>query len=320
VNRPPDQPDEDLPVIRRRLAVLVFCALAATASAAPKAQDPKPQDNAPGVPDTPAQVFADAMRQSIGGPARADLGPEATVRLDEGQLVVPRDPAIRLLKVSNKNFPPDLLALLMTSQGLEAPGYVRFVASGYVDSDAALAWTADDFLDSLRDTVEAGNAERVKKGQEPREARRWVHAPHYNAEAHTLTWAALIIPKSAPRESDGEIIFYGLAFGRDGYLQLAISSSVEQAEETGAIVDAFLRGVAFRPGKTYIEYQTGDPRSSTGLAGAMGIDKLHKARDQSSLFSSDVLIPTVGALVATIGAISLFFYVQRHLRRRARRV
>ena len=86
------------------------------------------------------------------------------------------------------------------------------------------------------------------------------------------------------------------------------------------MVDAFLRGVAFRPGKTYIEYQSADPRSPAGLAGTMGIDKLHKARDQSSFFASDVLIPTVGAVVATIGAISLFFYVQRHLRRLARRV
>ncbi len=114
--------------------------------------------------------------------------------------------------------------------------------------------------------------------------------------------------------------FYGLAFGRDGYLQVAITSSVEQAAEVGNMVNSFLRGVAFRPGKTYIEYQNGDPRSPTGLAGAMGIDTLHKARDQSSFFSSDVLIAAVGALVAAVGAISLFFYVQRYLRRRARRV
>jgi uncharacterized membrane-anchored protein len=312
-------------VIRRCLAALVFCALAATASAASKAPDPQTpaaagQDNISGPVETPAQVFADAMRQSIGGPARADLGPEATVRLAEGQLIVPRDPAARLLKINDKTFPPDLLALLMTSQGLEAPGYIRFVASGYVNADSALAWTADDYLDSLRDTIEAENAEREKKGLAPREARRWIRPPHYNAEAHTLTWAALIIPKSAPRESDGEIVFYGLAFGREGYLQVAVPSSVEQADDVGSMVDAFLRGVAFRPGKTYIEYQSGDPRSPAGLAGTMGIDKLHKARDQSRFFSSDVLIPAVGALVATIGAISLFFYVQRHMRRLARRV
>ena len=63
-------------MIRRCLAVLAFCAIAATASAAPKAQD-----NAPDPPDTADQIFADAMRQSVGGPARVDLGPEAAVRL-----------------------------------------------------------------------------------------------------------------------------------------------------------------------------------------------------------------------------------------------
>jgi uncharacterized membrane-anchored protein len=302
-------------VIRRCLAVLAFCVIAATAGAAPKAQD-----DAPSLLDTPDRIFADAMRQSIGGPARADLGPEATVRLDGGQLIVPRDPALRLLKVSNKAFPPDLLALLMTSQGLELPGYIRFIPAGYVDADTALGWTDDDILDSLRDTVEHGNAERKKKGLPEREARRWIRPPHYYAEAHTLTWAALIIPKSAPRESDGEIVFHALVFGRDGYLQIAITASEEQARAVGNILESFLRGVAFRPGKTYIEYQNGDPRSPGGLADAMGIDSLHRARDQSSFFSSDVLIAAVGALVAAIGGISLFFYVQRHLRRMARRV
>jgi uncharacterized membrane-anchored protein len=287
----------------------------ATAGSAPKAQDGTPAPF-----DTPDQIFADAMRQSIGGPARADLGPEATVRLDDGQLVVPRDPAVRLLKVSNKVFPPDLLALLMGTHGMDLPGYIRFVPAGYVDADTALGWTADDILDSLRDTVEHDNAEREKKGLPDREARRWIRPPHYDAEAHTLTWAALVIAKSAPRESDGEIVFRGVIFGRDGYLQVAMTGSVEQADEVGNILESFLRGVTFRPGKTYIEYQSGDPRSPRGLAGAMGIDTLHKARDQGSFLSSDVVIAAVGALVAAIGGISLFFYVQRHLRRLARRI
>jgi uncharacterized membrane-anchored protein len=305
-------------VIRRCLAVLVCCTIAIATSVAPAASAaPKAQDSAPGLLDTPDEIFADAMRQSIGGPFRADLGPEATVRIDAGQLIVPRDPALRLLKVSNKDFPPDLLALLMGSKGLELPGYIRFIPAGYVDADTALGWTADDILDSLRDTVEHNNVERAQKGLPEREVRRWIRPPHYNAEAHTLTWAALIIPKSAPRESDGEIVLHGLMFGRDGYLQVTVSASEEQAQEVGNMLESFLRGVTFRPGKTYIEYQDGDPRSPTGLAGAMGIDTLHRVRDQSRF--SDVLVPIVGALVAVIGAVSLFFYVQRHLRRLARR-
>ncbi len=302
-------------VIRRCLAVLVICLLAVTAGAATKGQD-----DAAVAPEMPDQVFADAMRQSIGGPARADLGTQAKVRLEEGLVVVPLDPSVRLLRVSNKDVPPDFLGLLLTSKGMDAPGYIRFVPAGFVDANAALQWTADDFLDSLRDTVEHANTEREKNDLPAREARRWIHPPHYDADGHTLSWAALIIPKSAPRESDGEIVVHGLAFGRDGYIEVSMPSSVEDADFAGQTVDSFLLGVSFRPGKTYADYQAGDKRAPAGLAGAMGIDTLHKVRDRSSFWSSDVLIPAVGGLVAAIGALSLYIYIQRHLRRMARRV
>jgi uncharacterized membrane-anchored protein len=310
-----DDPMGNRSVIRRCLAVVVICLIAATAAAAPKGQG-----DAPAASEMPDQIFADAMRQSIGAPARADLGAQAAVRLENGLVLVPHDPAVRLLRVNNKDVPPDFLGLILTSKGMDALGYVRFIPAGYIDANAALEWTADDILDSLRDTVEHANAQRQKQGLPEREVRRWVRPPHYDADGHTLSWAALIIPKSAPRESDGEIIVYGLAFGREGYIQVSIPSSVEDADYTEQMVDSFLLGVSFKPGKTYADYQSGDKRAQSGLAGAMGIDMLHKAQDRSSFWSSDVLIPAVGALVATIGAFSLFFYVQRHLRRMARRV
>lgn len=307
------------PVIRRCLAVLAICLIAAS-GAALGAAAPKGQDDAHAASEMPDQIFADAMRQSIGGPARADLGAEAAVRLEDGMVVVPHDPAVRLMQVNNKDVPADFLGVVLTSKGMDAPGTIRFVPAGYIDANSALEWTADDFLDSLRDTVEHANVEREKQDLPEREVRRWVRPPHYDADGHTLSWAALIIPKSAPRESDGEIIVYGLAFGRDGYIQISIPSSVEDAGYTAQMVDSFLLGVSFRPGKTYADYQSGDKRAPSGLAGAMGIDTLHKAEDRTSFWSSDVLIPVVGGLVAVIGALSLFLYVQRHLRRMARRV
>lgn len=302
-------------MFRRYLAALVICGFAVSASAAPDVEPDSPE-----APVSADQVFADAMRLSVGAPARADLGTEATVRLQDGALVVPHDPAVRLLRVNGKDVPADFLALLITSKGMESPGYIRFVPAGFIDANAALGWTADDMLDSLRDTVEQANADRIAKGLPEREARRWIRPPHYNAELHTLTWAALISQKSAPRESDGEIVMQGLVFGRDGYIQLSIPSSVEEANEIGATMDSFLVGVAFKPNKTYQDVLPNDPRAPEGLAGAMGLKSLHKVREQSSLFSADVLVPTVGAMVAAIGALSLFLYVQRHMRRLARRV
>jgi uncharacterized membrane-anchored protein len=270
-------------------------------------------------PETSVQIFASALRQSIGAPARADIGNQATVRLTGSLVFVPPEPASRLLTVSKMAVPSDFQGLLLGSEGIEAPGLIRFVPVGFIDSNAALAWTPDDFLSSLRDTVERGNPDRVKQGLEPREARRWVVPPQYDPETHQLSWAALILPKSAPRESDGEVTFHAIGFGREGYVELTVATSVEKAGEIRQMADDFLAGLNFRPGKAYGDALSADKRAPAGLAGAMGLDSLNKARTGGSFWGSDAVVPVAGGVVAGIGALSLVIHIQRHLRRKARR-
>ncbi len=304
-------------MIRWCLAAML---LLASATGAPAADTPPGGlPKAPALPLTADQITTDVMRQSIGAPMKADLGPEATVRLHESLLIVPHDPAVRLLTLQRRPFPADLVALLAGPPGVETPGAIRFIASGFVDSNKILAWTPDDILDSLEDTLKRENQERIKQHLEPLEVRRWIRPPRYDPDHHLLSWAALILPASAPKESDGQIVFHGLAFGRDGYIELTAAASVEGADPVGAMVDSFLLGVAFKPGKTYQDYQKGDPVAPGGVAAVMGIDKLHKAVDRSSLWSSDLLVPIIGGFVTLIGAIALYFYIQRYMRRLARR-
>lgn len=307
---------ERIPVlIRRCLAALAIVLWSVTALAAPGAPQP-----AAGLQDDPDALYAQAMRESIGAPLSADLGTVATVRLAKDLLIVPAATGARLLRANGRSVPPDFVGLVMDATGLEMAATVRYVPAGFIDANDMLGWTAADVLDSLRDAVEHENAARQKQGLLPREARRWISPPRYDAEQHLLTWAALVIGKSAPRESDGEIVDNGIAFGRDGYIQIAIPTSVEKAAEAGRLIDTFLRGVRFRPGHTYQDHQSGDRLAPGGLAGAMGIDRLHKAVSHRSIWSSDELVPLVGAGVALVGAVSLLIYVQRFLRRRSRRV
>jgi hypothetical protein len=51
----------------------------------------------------------------------------------------------------------------------------------------------------------------------------------------------------------------------------------------------------------------------------MGIDALHKATSSASFWSPDTVFPIVGGICAMIGGVSLFFYIQRNLRRESRR-
>jgi uncharacterized membrane-anchored protein len=280
-----------------------------------------PPDKAPATaaPETPDQVFVSVLRQSIGAPARADIGDQAAVRLQGDLTIVPREPATRLLLTSDKTVPPDFQALLLGSEGMDAFGPIRFVPAGFVDSDAALAWTPEDFLSSLNDTLEHANPDRVKRGLEPLEARRWVQPPHYDPETHQLSWCALILPKSAPRESDGAVTYHALAFGRDGYVALSVVSSLQKADEIGQMVSDFLAGLTFQPGRAYTDSQPTDRRSPGGLARAMGFDSLHKEHTDTSFWASDTVVPIAGGIVAGVGALSLLIYIQRHLRREARR-
>jgi uncharacterized membrane-anchored protein len=294
-------------------------AMLVLASAAGSMAQSNAPNSAQAAPITLEQVSADALRQSIGAPMRADLGTQAAVRLHEDLLIVPYDPAVRLLAAQHKPIPAGFLALV-TAQGSEEPGQVRFIPSGFIDSNEALAWTPDDVLDSLQDTVKRENQERAKQNLEPLEARRWIRPPHYDPDNHLLSWAALILPVSSPRDSDGQILFHGLAFGRDGYIELTANTSEESAATVGTVVDTFLLGVAFSPGKTYADFQKGDKMAPKGLAGAMGIDTLHKARDHGSVWSSDIMVAVVGGLMTLIGATALLISIQRYLRRRSRRV
>jgi uncharacterized membrane-anchored protein len=263
------------------------------------------------------QAYLSAQRQSIGAPARADIEDQATVRLADRLILVPGEAAARLLKVLEKPVPPGFEALLIGSEGMEAPGIIRFVAAGFIDSDAALAWTADDMLSSLKDTVTRGNADRLRGNLPEREARRWVQPPHYNAELHQLSWSALIVPKSAPSETDGETTYYAIGFGREGYVELTVVSSLQKAEEIGLMSNYFLSGLNFQPGKGYGDVVPADRRAAAGLAGAMGLAALHKAG--GSFPGGDTMVPLVGGIVAVSGAVSLLLYVRRHLRREARR-
>jgi uncharacterized membrane-anchored protein len=301
-------------VIRRVLAVLILIICCAPAQAE---QDETTQGAI--ALDSPGDVYARALSLSIGAPLRADLGTAARVRLSADLVFTPHEQAQELLQAYRRAIPSDFIGLLTIGQGMTLTGTVRFVPAGFIDANAILPWRADDILDSLRDTIEQDNALRLKRGALEREARRWIHPPTYNPELHLLTWAVLVVPKVAPRNSNGEVVFNGIAFGRDGYIQVAIPTSVEDAPEAERMVDLFLQGVSFQPGRTYQDFQVGDPIAPGGLAAAMGIDMLHKEQSHVSFWASDALIPVVGLVVATIGGIALLIQLSRYQRRRSRR-
>jgi uncharacterized membrane-anchored protein len=307
-------------LLRIVLAALVVSVLTGPLPTAPSLAASDATTVSPSVIETPERAFSAALRQATGAPARADLGDQATVRLSGDLLIIPKKPAERLLNISNLPVPDGFIALLVGSEGMDSPGIATFTPSGFVDSDAVAAWTAADILASLNTTVEQRNAARVQHNLQPLEARRWVFPPIYDPVKHQISWAALIIPKSAPRESDGEVTVHAIGFGRDGYLQLSVVTSEQGAGSAQQMAAAFLNGLNFLPGKAYADITDKDRRASDGIAGAMGIVSLAKARSTDNFWTSDSAIPVLGGAVAAIGALALALRIHRQMKINARRM
>jgi uncharacterized membrane-anchored protein len=306
-------------VLAALLSALVSAAAVASPVTASQGTDTTAKSAVTDTLATPAEASADAFLHAVGAPARADIGDQATDRLSDDLMFIPPEPAAKLLTVMSRPVPSHFSGLLLGSEGMDYAGMVRFIPAGFIDSNAALAWTPADMLASLNTTIQRGNAERVKQNLPELEARRWIKPPDYDPATHQLSWAALIVPKSEPRETDGEIIYHAIGFGRDGYIALSVVTGVQKASTIENMADSFLRGLVFRPGKAYGDAVPTDRRAPNGLAGAMGIDSFHKARSSLSIWSTDRVIPIAGGIVGTIGALSLLIYIQRHLRREARR-
>ncbi|PPQ35516.1 DUF2167 domain-containing protein [Rhodopila globiformis] len=290
--------------------VLALLPLALPIGAA--ATSPAAQAAAPGLFETPADAFADALRHSTGAPARADLGPDASVRLSGDLIVVPQDQAARLLVLWNLPVPPDLVALLLGPKGMDAPGIIRFVPAGFVDDATAASFAADDLQSSLGDTVARGNRARLQQHLPALEVRRWVRPPQYDPAAHQISWAALILPTTAPLGSDGTTTLNAVAFGRRGYIKLSMVTSVQDAGDAGQMFDASLSGLQFRPGAAYGDVRPGDRRAPDGLAGALGMDALHKKRTMLGAWLLDNVTAIASGFLATVGALSLLVYFRRH--------
>ncbi len=270
-------------------------------------------------PATAPDVSAEVMSQATGAPALVNLGNQATLRLRDGVYFLPERPAEKLLLASGQQPPPDMVGLLLGPDGLDMAGPIRFVPAGFVNDAALPGWTPDDILASLRDTVERANPDRVRQNHEPLEARTWVQPPRYDPASHQLAWASLVIPKSAPRGSGGQVIYNAIALGRNGFLQLSVPSNLEKAAEVEHLTAAFLAGVSFHAGNGFSDVAPNDPRAENGLAQAMGLDSLHKAPVETSFWHSDAAVPVLGGVTLGLAAIALFIYRSRRARQEARR-
>lgn len=200
-----------------------------------------------------------------GGPSDAKLGDHATLKLPEGYRFLGSLDTQRLLKEMG-NFPSGHELGLVTGTEKNENWFVviRYVDSGYVKDDDASNWDADALLAAMREGTEADNRKRQAKGIPLLTIRGWEEKPHYDKDAHKVTWAI-----SAQNQQEVGVNYNTLALGRYGYMSMNMVGSLEELPQLKPRVETLLSGLNFVQGKRYADFN-----SSTDKVAAVGLSAL----------------------------------------------
>jgi uncharacterized membrane-anchored protein len=193
------------------------------------------------------------------GPAIANLGTIAQVRLPEGYVFAGGDDT-RLLMEAMHN-PPNGQEL-----GFIAPTstdwYVvfEFDEVGYVKDDEKNSLDADAMLKSIKAGNEAANKAREKKGWPAMAILGWEVPPRYNAETHNLEWAIRGQGSGEPVVNHNTRLL-----GRKGVMKVVLVTEPTKLAETMPHFDTLVANFEFKPGSRYAEWRQGDKIAEYGL-------------------------------------------------------
>jgi uncharacterized membrane-anchored protein len=137
----------------------------------------------------------------------------------------------------------------------------EFSPVGYVKDDDKI--DPDALLKSIKDSDEAANDERRKRGMSELHTLGWYVPPHYDSATKHLEWALKLSTSDDPRP----VINYTVRLlGRSGVESVVLVSSPEALDANVASLKRMLSTYSFNPGEQYSEFKPGDHVAEFGLA------------------------------------------------------
>lgn len=210
------------------------------------------------------------------GPATVNLGTQASIKIDRGEVFVPPDVAKQLFSLLGRKDLTNMLGLLIPGlPGDEVPtddwGAValQFDPIGYVSDDDAKSWDYPKLLEQNRKHIEETNIASKDKGLPERELVGWIEKPKYDPTTHRLLWATAIQNKGKPETSYS--IYSTATLGREGILTFTFGTPTSKESSRKDIAATILSGIEFNPGKRYTDFAQGtDKVAAIGLAALIG--------------------------------------------------
>lgn len=195
------------------------------------------------------------------GPATADLGDLAHLKIPEGFLFAGAEGTRRFLEIT-QNIPSGNEQGMLLAQGENDAWFVIFTWAdvGHVKDDEKADLDAAALLASMKEGQDEANRDRVKRGWEPFEIAGWDREPFYDPSTNNLTWATRVRSKS------GDSVNWSTRLlGRTGYMNVDVVLSPDQL---GTVVPRFAQvvdGFAYTDGHGYAEWRPGDKVAKYGL-------------------------------------------------------
>ncbi|HWU84431.1 MAG TPA: DUF2167 domain-containing protein [Rhodocyclaceae bacterium] len=218
-------------------------------------------------------AFQEANAAKKQGPADIPLLDQATLKLPEHFLFVPRPAADKVLSALGNPVGDTLLGLIYgTGENDDWMAVVRFEKSGYIKDDDAKHWDVDELFDNLRQGTAEANKERASRGIPELELTGWVERPAYQAGPHHLVWSMGVKSKGDNDARANQSVNYNTyVLGRDGYLSVNFVTGAQDIAAQKPIAGTLLSSVSFLPGKTYADFNSStDKMAEYGLAALVG--------------------------------------------------
>jgi uncharacterized membrane-anchored protein len=253
-----------------RPLALLWLALSLAAPAA-LAQAPAPTSDAARRAELNA-AFDAGFKAGTRGPAAVKLLDQATLALPAGEIFIPKDEAIRILRAYGNTVRGDTYQGLVVTPDESWMVVVRYIKEGYVkDDDAKSNWNPDELLQSLKDGNEEANKDRATRGFPQIEIIGWVEKPTYDAGAHRLVWSLLSKDKGEPDSALKGINYNTYALGRDGYFSLNLLTDSAHIEADKAVARKLLAALDYNSGRRYEDFNAAtDHIAAYGIVALVG--------------------------------------------------
>ncbi|MCL9844807.1 DUF2167 domain-containing protein [Ralstonia solanacearum] len=250
--------------VRAWTGALACASLLGAASAAQAQQANTPEQEI-------KQAWAAAKTAAQPGPIAVTLRDQAKLNIGAGEVFIPQPAAGQLMQAMGNRNNPDMLGLVMPTNGAEWMVVAKYEASGYIKDDDAKDWNVDELFNSIKEGTTAANEEREKRGIPALEIQGWVERPHYDAATHRLIWSMAARSKGQPANEPESVNYNTYALGREGYISLNLITARDHVDADKPTVQALLARLDFQDGKRYTDFNSKtDKVAEYGLAALVG--------------------------------------------------